>query len=99
VFKYYIDRISISLDIFGNVACGEFLEDCITSEENTLFMDQKTTISASVGELDYHKKLNKTGVLLSRVLSKVFEKNHSINAYLKKMWIDQFNRKNNITFE
>lgn len=74
-------QTAIAIDLLGNVISGELLEDCLTSEENTTFRDPNITISASVGKLEIEGKLNKTGIWFSKLLSKVFEDNHCINAY------------------
>lgn len=81
-FSWICERIAVGIDILGNVAAGEFLEDCITSREDTLFSKPGITISASTGELESRDELNKTGKWFSNMLSKVFEDNHSLLAYL-----------------
>jgi hypothetical protein len=99
VIKYLMNRISVAIDIFGNVADGEFLEDTVTSAENTLFGDGTTTISASMGDLAKRLKLTtRFGRGLNNLLSKVFEPNHSINAIEKKRLIDKFNEDRRINY-
>lgn len=94
--KYILLRLAVAIDIMGNVVVGELLEDAITSEEKTFFMDGKTTISASVGHLEKNNKLNKFGLLFTKLLGKVFENNHSVNAYEKKLIDDKFNQERGI---
>lgn len=99
VIKYLMNRLSTSIDIFGNVADGEFLEDFVTSAENTLFGDGTTTISASMGDLVKRLKLTtRFGRGLNNALSVVFESNHTINAIDKKNMIEKFNRERGIDF-
>lgn len=98
VVKYLLNRISVAIDIFGNVADGEFLEDTVTSEENTLFGDGTTPISASIGELAKRLKLTtRFGRGLNKALNSVFEPNHTLNAIEKKRMIDRFNSERKIT--
>jgi hypothetical protein len=90
--KYLINRVSIAIDIFGNVADGELLEDTVTSKEQTLFGDGKTTVSASIGDLSKQNKLDtKFGRFVDKTLSVVFEPNHSINAIDKKKLLEDWN--------
>lgn len=72
---------AITLDILGNVN-GELIERFVTKEKNTLFGKKGITISASLGQLEINKKLNKKGLFLSKLLDLCFkEKNHCKNAY------------------
>jgi len=99
VIKYLLNRLSFAIDIFGNVADGELLEDTVTSSENTLFGDGTTTISASMGDLAKRLKLTtRFGRGLNNVLSTVFEPNHSLNAIEKKNMIDTFNSERGIDY-
>lgn len=73
--------LAISIDIFGNVTVGEFIEDLVTAEEDTYFGNGKFTISAATGYLEKKGLLNKRGIWFTNTLSFVFGDNHSINAY------------------
>ena len=77
--------LALIIDIFGNVIDGDLLEHFITEEKNTSFGKLDWTISASVGEIEIKGNLNKTGVKFSNLLSKVFEKDHCMTAYLNKI--------------
>lgn len=79
--SWIIGRIAVGIDMLGNVIAGEFLEDCITSEENITFRQADITISASVGKLEAEGKLNKVGQWFTKALSAVFGKNHAIDAW------------------
>lgn len=85
VAKYFLMKSAVAIDLFGNVAGGEMLEDVVTAKENTLFGDGNITISASIGKLEINGGLNKRGWFLTKLLSKVLGKNHSIDAYQKEL--------------
>lgn len=72
---------AITLDILCNVN-GELIERFVTKEKNTLFGQKSVTISASLGQLEYLKKLNKKGLFLSKLLDLCFnQKHHCLSAY------------------
>jgi hypothetical protein len=82
--KFIVHEIARTLDLIGNVAAGEMIEDIITYKEKTFFGIGDITISAAIGYLvDCYKNgdlkaLNKTGLWLSRSLNKSFnEEEHS----------------------
>jgi hypothetical protein len=80
-----LNDIAIRYDELGNV-WGEWLEDSVTSEENTLFGNKNTTVSASIGELEVNQKpMLIKGMFLSKLLNKFFrQKQHCKDAYLYK---------------
>lgn len=84
VIKFFILQIAVAIDLLGNVTSGEMIEDCVTTEENTLYGKGGITISAATGELEYSNKLNNTGLYLTTILSKVFGQGHCINSYIKE---------------
>ena len=88
--KYLSLEVAISIDLFGNVICGEAIEDLITSEEKTLFGSGDITISTSIGELETKNKLNKTGIKFSKFLSKVLDKNHCVESYNRYLYNKKF---------
>lgn len=70
-----------SLDLFWNVN-GEILEDVITSEENTHFTEKNISVSATTGDLEIRGKLNKTGLLFTKLLNFFFnQKQHAIDSW------------------
>ena len=81
VVKYFLMKSAIAIDLFGNVAGGELVEDCVTAKEDTLFGKGSVTMSAGVGELEIEDELNPRGVFLTNLLSKALGENHSIEAY------------------
>jgi hypothetical protein len=81
VVKYWLVSFAISIDLFGNVICGEAIEDCVTAEENTLYGNGAVTISAATGQLELAGKLNKTGHKFTAGLSKALGQDHCIIAY------------------
>lgn len=101
VISYLCMRVAVAIDKLGNVVAGEFLEDFITSKEDTLFSDPNTTISSSTGALEVEGELNETGLWFSKILSKVLgEDNHAILSYahyLESKKLD--NRIENLTRE
>jgi len=82
-------------DELGNV-WGEWLEDSIAMEENTSFGDKKTTISASVGFLEYHKIfMYPRGVKLSKALNVGFRQNrHALGSWERKLALKELEDKN-----
>jgi hypothetical protein len=83
VISYLCMRVAVAIDILGNVIAGEFLEDFITSKEDTLFSKPDITISSSTGALEVEGELNETGTWFSKILSKVLgEDNHAILSYI-----------------
>lgn len=76
-------KSAIAIDLFGNVAGGELVEDCVTAREDTLFGYGKVTMSAGIGELEIEDELNPRGLFLTNLLSKALGKNHSVEAYEK----------------
>ena len=88
VLSWICERLAVGIDILGNVVAGELFEDCVTTVEDTLYGKHGITLSASTGDLEIKEKLtnkniylNKTGLFFTKLLSKVFENNHSILAY------------------
>ena len=88
--QYFCLHIAISIDLFGNVVCGEAIEDLITKEENTLFGNGEITISTATGELQSRDKLNKRGLKFSKFLSKVLDNNHCIESYKRYLYNKNF---------
>ncbi len=88
-------KLSIVVDMLGNVTSGEMFEDIITSKENTLFSNGDYTISAATGKLEIDEQLNAKGIWFTNALSKVFGKNHSIKAYLETLNDQNINNNEN----
>jgi phosphate/sulfate permease len=89
------EGFSIRYDELGNV-WGEWLEDSITVQEKTSFGDRQTTISASVGYLEYYKIfMFKRGRDLSKTLNIAFrQKRHAIGSWEKKLALKELEDKN-----
>lgn len=89
------DGISIKWDEMGNV-WGEWIEDSITTTENSKFGEKNITISASVGYLEYEKlPLFPRGKKLSKVLNWAFRENkHAMGSWEKKLAYDEIDAKN-----
>lgn len=85
VVKYGLLHMAIALDLFGNAAGGEMLEDCVTAKEDTLYGKGDFTISAATGKLELGKDLNKTGTWFTWMLTKALGQGHSVNAYLDEV--------------
>lgn len=88
--QYFCLNIAISIDLFGNVICGEAIEDIITTDEKNLFGDGEVTISTATGEIESRDKLNKTGRKFSKFLSKVLDKDHCISSYKRYLHNKKF---------
>ena len=82
-------------DELGNV-WGEWLEDSVAMNEKTTFGDKQTTISASIGYLEYHKIfMFKRGHSLSRALNIAFrQKRHAIGSWEKKLALKELEDRN-----
>lgn len=75
-------EFAYSQDLCWNVN-GEIIEDLITSEENTTFTEKNISVSASTGKLEIDGKLNKTGIIFSKLLNFFFgQKQHATDAWL-----------------
>jgi len=85
-FKYIAYHTALFLDYTLNVFAGELLEDLVTWKENTWFGNGRTTVSASIGQLENKEYLNKAGKIFSKFLNFIFnEKDHSLKAYNKQI--------------
>ena len=86
---------SVRYDELGNV-WGEWLEDAVAMEEKTSFGDKQTTISASIGYLEYNKIfMFKRGKNLSKALNFAFrQKRHAIGSWEKKLALKELKEKN-----
>ena len=82
-------------DELGNV-WGEWLEDVVAKEEKTSFGDKQTTVSASIGFLEYYKIFMwPRGHKLSRILNIVFSPTrHAIGSWKRKLAIKELKDKN-----
>ncbi len=82
-------------DELGNV-WGEWLEDSVAMQEKTSFGDKQTTISASIGYLEYYKIfMFKRGHDLSKALNWAFrQKRHAIGSWEKKMALKELEDRN-----
>ena len=85
VVKYFLNKSAVAIDLFGNVAGGEFVEDFVTAKEDTWYGRGDRTVSAATGELEFDGNLNKKGIWFTELLSKALGKNHSIDAYKKEL--------------
>lgn len=75
-------EIAYALDLAWNVN-GEILEDIITHEEKTHFSEKNISVSATTGDIEIRGKLNKSGIIFSKVLNFFFgQKQHAIDAWL-----------------
>lgn len=81
VIMHIFHSIAFSIDVLGNIIIGELLEKIITNKRNTWFGMKQHSISQSVGFLEKYGFLNKKGIWLNKLLSKIFGKKHCINAF------------------
>lgn len=92
-FKFIVHELARTIDLIGNVAAGEMIEDLITPIEKTYFGIGDITISAATGHIVYLYKvkkettsLNKTGVWFDKVLNKAFnEKEHALWSFEREI--------------
>jgi len=86
---------SVRYDELGNV-WGEWLEDVVAVREKTSFGDKRTTISASIGFLEYYKIfMYKRGHSLSKVLNWAFrQERHAIGSWETKLALKELKDKN-----
>lgn len=89
------EGFAVRYDELGNV-WGEWLEDAIAMQEKTSFGDKQTTISASVGYLEYYKIfMFKRGHDLSKALNIAFrQKRHAIGSWEQKLALKELKEKN-----
>ena len=82
-------------DELGNV-WGEWIEDSTTHVEDTTFGDKQTTISASIGYLEYTKLyMNNIAIGLSKALNWVFrQKRHAIGSWERKLELKELKDRN-----
>lgn len=77
--------MAIAFDLFGNVAGGELIEDCVTAKEKTLYGNGDITVSGATGKLEIDGDLNKTGKWFTWMLGRVLGQGHSVDAYLSEI--------------
>jgi len=80
--KTYYMNLAISLDQFGNVACGELLNTILITDIKHLFGNPDETISSVLGKNKLNNSLTKLGTLLDNFLNKL-DDNHSIKSIEK----------------
>lgn len=88
--KYLFLQTAIAIDLFGNVVCGEAIEDLVTYEEKTMYGKGDVTVSTATGEMEVKGKLNKLGLRFSKVLSKILDENHCVNSYKRHLHNQKF---------
>ena len=93
--KFFYDGVAITFDVMGNV-WGEWIEDSVTSKENTMFGFKEITVSAAIGHLESKNlPINRRGRGLSKTLNKVFgEKRHAIGSWEKYVAYKKIDAKN-----
>ena len=91
LYKGFAERY----DELGNV-WGEWIEDVSTHTEHTTFGDKQTTISASIGYLEYMElRMTKVIKTISWLLNKVFQQTrHAIGSWEKKIRLLQLKNEN-----
>lgn len=99
VIKYLLNKCSVGIDLLGNVICGEFLEDLVTTGEDTWFGNGKKTVSAAIGYEEKNNRLVSFGKFMSDLLGQAFEKNHCKNSYDFSEMVEKFKDDRNIKFD
>lgn len=82
--KYLLTKLAISLDLVWNATSGEMIEECVTTQEKTLYGNGNVTVSAATGNLEAGDHLNKTGKSFAKFLSKVLGPEHCLKAWEKE---------------
>ena len=89
--KFIVHEVARTIDLIGNVAAGELIEDIITPMEDTYFGIGDITISSAIGHVEYTAKrtpsaMNPRGWWLTKTLNFCFgEKAHSVDSYQKEI--------------
>ncbi len=94
VFNYLCWHIAFAQDLFLNVCSGELIEDCITTNEDTLFGVGDCTVSAAIGREQQKQTLLPFGKKVSKVLDKGLGNKHCYDAILTY----EFKKRNNIKY-
>lgn len=82
-FNSYFKRLAISLDQFGNVACGGlFNVTLIKRGSENKFGNPDETVSSVIGKNKVENSLSLAGKVLDWVLDRL-DKNHSIKSIEK----------------
>lgn len=82
----YILQTAIFPDLIANAAGGELVEDTVTTEEDTLFGKGDVTLSTALGELEVNNKpLLHFQKQISKLLSKVLDKDHCVASYKRHL--------------
>ena len=91
LYKGFAERY----DELGNV-WGEWVEDISTHTEHTTFGDKRTTLSASIGFLEYSKLyMSKVIKGISWLLNKVFvQTRHAIGSWEQKLALKKLEEEN-----
>ena len=89
------DGFAVHYDEMGNV-WGEWIEDSITTTENSKFGEKNITISASVGYLEYENlPLFPRGKKISKVLNWAFrQRRHAIGSWEMFLAIEKIKEQN-----
>jgi hypothetical protein len=84
----FLYKGAFAQDLLWNVTAGEFLEDCFTDNENTMFGKAKITVSASTGKEILNGAIVKRGEWFPKWLNRRFkEDRHCENAWIE--WIEE----------
>ena len=91
LYKGFAERY----DELGNV-WGEWVEDTATHTEDTTFGDKQTTLSASIGYLEYTKlHMSKAIKATSWLLNKAFQQTrHALGSWERKLALKELKEQN-----
>lgn len=84
-------EVAIGFDYKANILSGELMEDFVSHKSDSHFGEKKTTISASIGELEIKSEKNpqyksKKGKVISQILNIIFnQKRHCIDSWKVKI--------------
>lgn len=93
--NFLYEGVSLKLDEMGNV-WGEWIEDSVTTTENSKFGEKGVTISASIGYLEYEKlPIFPRGKKLSKALNWAFrQRRHAIGSWERWLAIKEIENRN-----
>ncbi len=89
---YMAYHIGVGLDMIWNVN-GEFIEDCTTTVEDTMFGLKNTTVSTATGKEELEGRQKPRGKWFNKALNVMFgQKRHAVDSYelhLKRKELDE----------
>jgi len=83
-FSNFMLKWALSIDGLGNVILATLLNDIMITKKGYPFGNWHETISQVIGDNQLNGTLTKSGHIFNKILDKVFEPNHCLNAVRNK---------------